>query len=139
MPPYVIMRPTMSGRPFLSFVASHSSVMVPELPGMVMRSACATPGQRTAPSRSAAKSLLAARTLVPGGDADTIARAGRADRLFEVHLVVRSHRAGDEAHALGRHAPLRIERLHQQARDAVAGFAPNRDDVPRNEWPALPV
>src|SRR5215472_8179871 len=116
------MRPTMSGRPLLSCVACHSSVMVPELPGMVTRSACAV---------SATSSLLAATAaLVPGGDGDTIGGSGRANGLLEVHVVVRADRAGNEAHALRRHLALRVERLHEEPRNAVARLAALGDDPP---------
>src|SRR5690242_13333753 len=109
------MRPTMSGRPLLSLVACQSRVMVPELPAMVTRSACAisalSPRQ---PARtSAPPSLLATRTLVPGGDGDAIGGAGRADRLLEVDVVVGTDGAGDEAHALRGDLALRVERLHE--------------------------
>src|SRR6266545_5534927 len=126
MPPYVIMWPTMRGRPLLSCVACQSRVMVPELPAIVVRSACAgpAPSQRLETSSAAAvtrrrliKSLLATRTLVPGRDGDAIGGPGRANGFFEVHLVVGSHGAGNEAHAFRRHLTLVIERLHEEARD----------------------
>src|SRR5215831_21084208 len=58
------MPPTMMGRPFLSCVASHSRVMVPELPGMVTRSAaCAPP----APTQGAqARNMAAVAGLLEG-------------------------------------------------------------------------
>src|SRR5215467_268284 len=129
------MRPTMSGRPLLSWVASQSSVMVPELPGMVVRSACAiaalSPRQ---PARtSAPASLLATGALVPGGDGDAIGGPGSANRLLEVHVVVRTDGAGDEAHPLRGDLALRIERLHEQARRAIARLATLGDDTSHDE------
>src|SRR5215475_7390930 len=129
------MRPTMSGRPLLSWVASQSSVMVPELPGMVVRSACAiaalSPRQ---PARtSAPASLLATGALVPGGDGDAIGGPGSANRLLEVHVVVRTDGAGDEAHPLRGDLTVRIERLHEQARRAVASLATFGDDASHDE------
>src|SRR5258705_1096872 len=123
----------MRRRPLLSCVASQSMVMVPELPAMVVRSACAglAPSprppsprlQRTSPAVIAARSfmpgLLAARTLVPRRDGHAIGRSGCAHGLLEVHLVVAAYGARNEAHALRRHLALGIERLHEQARDAV--------------------
>src|SRR5215831_10767597 len=135
------MRPTMSGRPLLSWVACQSSVMVPELPAMVTRSACAisvlSPRQ---PARtSAPPSLLATSALVPGGDGDAIGGPGSANRLLEVHVVVRADGAGDEAHPLRGDLALRIERLHEEARDAVAGLAALGDDAPHDERSARRV
>src|SRR5215813_15429625 len=129
------MRPTMSGRPLLSWVASQSSVMVPELPGMVVRSACAiaalSPRQ---PARtSAPASLLATGALVPGGDGDAIGGPGSANRLLEVHVVVRTDGAGDEAHPLRGDLTVRIERLHEQARRAIARLATLVDHTPSGE------
>src|SRR5262244_2727517 len=117
------MRPTMSGRPLPSCVASHSSVMVPELPGMVTRSACAVsvPSPRQPARRSTPPSLLATGALVPGRDGDAIGGAGRANGLIEVHVVVWADGAGNEAHALRGDLALRVEGLHEQPRDAVAG------------------
>src|SRR5881409_1924660 len=124
MPPYVIMWPTMRGRPLLSCVACQSSVMVPELPAMVVRSACArpAPSQREQASRATPAAmprfitrLLAAGTLVPRRYAHAIGRAGGAHRLLEVDLVIAADRAGNEAHALRRHLALGIKRLHEEA------------------------
>src|SRR5215467_6004646 len=135
MPPYVIMRPAMSGLPLLSCVACHSSVMVPELPGMVTRSACAisAPSPRQPARTSAPPSLLTTGALVPGRDGDAIGRTGRADGLLEVHVVVRADGAGDEAHALRGHLALRVERLHEEPRNAVARLAAFGDDAPHDE------
>src|SRR5262245_21158756 len=129
------MRPTMSGRPLLSWVACQSSVMVPELPAMVTRSACAisvlSPRQ---PARtSAPPSLLPTGARDPAGDGDAIGGPGSANRLLEVHVVVRADGAGDEAHPLRGDLALRIERLHEQARDAVAGLATLGDDASHDE------
>src|SRR5262249_21890409 len=137
MPPYVIMRPTMSGRPLLSCVASHSSVMVPELPGMVKRSACAVSAHspRQPARRSAPPSLLATGALVPGRDGDAIGGAGGTNGLLEGHVVVRADSAGDEAHALCGHLGLRVGRFHEEPRDAVARFPPPRDDAPYRAGP----
>src|SRR6266508_572275 len=148
MPPYVIMWPTMRGRPLLSCVACQSRVMVPELPAMVVRSACAgpAPSQRQQTSSAAAvatrhviTSLLATGTLVPRRDGDAVGRPGRANGLLEVHLVVGAHGAGDEAHALRRHLALGVEGLHQEARNAVAGLAALGDDVAHDERAARAV
>src|SRR6266481_8712625 len=103
------MWPTMRGRPLLSCVACQSRVMVPELPTMVVRSACAgpAPSQRQEASSAAAvamprfiTSLLATGTLVPRRDGHAVGRTGRANGLFEVDLVLGAHGAGNEAHAL---------------------------------------
>src|SRR5262249_26285809 len=96
------MRPTRSGRPLVSRVAFPSSVTVPELPGMVTRSACAVsaPRPRQPARTSAPPSLLATGALVPGCDGDAIGGAGGANGLLEVHVVVRADGAGNETHAL---------------------------------------
>src|SRR5215470_14760020 len=130
MPPYVIMRPTMSGRPLLSCVASHSSVMVPELPAMVTRSACAVsaPSPRQPARTSAPPSLLATGALVPGRDGDAIGGAGRTNGLLEVHVVVRADGAANEAHALRGRLDQRVARPHEEPRDAVSRL-PDLDDA----------
>src|ERR1700687_3501391 len=140
--------PTMRGRPLLSWVACQSRVMVPELPAMVVRSACAgpAPSHRQQASSVAAiatwgfmLSLLAARALVPRRDADAVGRAGYADGLLEVDVVVGAHGAGNEAHALRCDLPLGIERLHQEPRDAVAGLASLGDDAANDDRPPRAV
>src|SRR5215471_9355322 len=130
MPPYVIMRPTMSGRPLLSCVASHSTVMV-------KRSACAVSAHspRQPARRSAPPSLLATGALVTGRDGDAIGGAGGTNGLLEVHVVVRADGAGNEAHALCGYLALRVERLHEEPRDAVARFPALGDDAPYDERP----
>src|SRR5262252_4453783 len=131
------MRPAMSGLPLLSCVACHSSVMVPELPGKVTRSACAVsaPSPRQPARTSAPPSLLATGALVPGRDGDAIGGAGGPNGLLEVHVVVRADGAGNEAHALRGHLALRVERLHEEPRNAVARLATLGDDAPHDERP----
>src|SRR5215510_980845 len=131
------MRPTMSGRPLPSCVACHSRVMVPELPGMVTRSACAVsaPSPRQPARTSAPPSLLATGTLVPGRDGDAIGGTGGANGLLEVHVVVRADGAGNEAHALRGDLALRVQRFHEEPRNAVARLAALGDDVPYDERP----
>src|SRR5215468_804747 len=106
MPPYVIMRPAMRGRPFLSCVACQSSVMVPELPTIVVRSAFA--GLELTVSREASSAtpaatrdrlgvktcpLLAVPCRVPARDADAVADAG----LLQGHLEVVPAKAAEIA------------------------------------------
>src|SRR5215468_3522970 len=131
---------------FLAFCAvPHSttkrpSVKVAVMDGVLRRTTSRAQAPSVRASTSARNGLLAAaRTLVPGGDADAIGRAGGPDELLEVDVVEAAHEAGDEAHPLRRHLSLGVQRLHEQARDAVAGHAAVSDHAAHDDGPALPV
>src|SRR5713101_3949858 len=80
-------------------------------------------------SKRAASRLLATGALIPRHDVDAVGRARRPDRRLEVDVVERADVAGDKAHVLGGDLSLGVERLYQEAGDAVAGLGSIRDHV----------
>src|SRR5262245_1849754 len=116
------------------------SVKVAVMDGVLRRTTSRAQASSVRASTSARNGLLAAaRTLVPGGNADAIGGAGSPDELVEADVVEAAHEAGDEVHALRRRLSLGVQSLHEQKRDAVAGHAAVGDHAAHDDGPALPV